>query len=393
MAHPTKVRLEEVQPNPLNPRYDYDDPETEELAETISQVGQLQPALVVARTQFLQAYPDQQDKLGPEPWVVLVGNRRLAASRRAGRAALDVRVASELETADEFEDRILIENIQRKDLPPLLEASSLQRRLNRPGATLRSVGAAIGKSHMYVQQRLDLLRMIPEFQELLREGAINIKTGRRLGTRPEEEQRAILAIGAQLIPDLRQLLFEGGITIEAGEGLANHSQGEQRTIFAAGPPYRVEVQQGPAEDGAVNQVSTDEGEAPGPASETDEHRPVNPVSNTELIADSATDGDTSHDSVNPVSNTGPADSTATSATSDGRGSGAEGNGRRTPPASSADLLTTRDSVGRWLETALAELDRALPAGGDGDLGHALVDARRHIEEARAALSRVQPVIQ
>jgi hypothetical protein len=48
-------------------------------------------------------------------------------------------------------------------LPPLLEAAHLQRRLGRPGETVRSVGAAVGKSHAYVQQRLDLLRMIPEF--------------------------------------------------------------------------------------------------------------------------------------------------------------------------------------------------------------------------------------
>ena len=108
-----------MQPNPHNPRYAGDDPEIQEMAETMRRVGQLQPALVVSVEQYLRAYPDLRGELGPQPWVVIVGNRRLAASRLAGRRSLDVRVDSELETAEDVEDRVLIENIQRKDLPPL----------------------------------------------------------------------------------------------------------------------------------------------------------------------------------------------------------------------------------------------------------------------------------
>lgn len=192
-GHPSSVRLEELQPNPHNPRYADDDPEVVELAATLRTVGQLQPALVVTREQFVRAYPDAT--LGDQPWVVLVGNRRLAAARLAGRAALDVRVEAELDTVEELEDRVLIENIQRKDLPPLLEAQHLQRRLARPGQTIRSVGEAIGKSHTYVQQRIDLLGMIPELQRLFRSGVINIKTGRALGALPVEDQQRVLAGG------------------------------------------------------------------------------------------------------------------------------------------------------------------------------------------------------
>jgi ParB family chromosome partitioning protein len=302
MGHPTSLRLDEVQPNPRNPRYDYDDPETHELATTLAQVGQLQPALVVSRAQYLQAYPDQHDALGPEPWVVIVGNRRLAASRLAGRASLEVRVAADLETEEQFEDRILVENIQRKELPPLLEAAHLQRRLNRPGQTIRSVGEAIGKSHTYVQQRLDLLRMIPEFQQLLRDGEINIKTGRRLGGLPEDEQRAILA---------------------------------------AGPPFGV--------DGESRTAGPGEGR---------------------------------------VGNRVPSRAPIGERTAGTR----RGDGRPTSAAAPTDLETTRESVEQWLESALAELDRALPAGGDSELGAALADARRHIEQARSVLHRAsEPV--
>ncbi|MBW0105805.1 ParB/RepB/Spo0J family partition protein [Pseudonocardia sp. KRD291] len=195
MAHPTSLRLDEAQANPQNPRYEHDDPEVKELAETLSRVGQLQPAVVVAREQYLQVFPEQTGHLGPAPWVVIVGNRRLAAARVAGRSALEVRVAADLDTPEAFEDRILIENLQRKDLPPLLEAEHLRRRLAREGETFRSVGEAIGKSHTYVQQRVELLKLIPEFQALLRDGYLPIKTGRRLGGLPDEDQRARLAAG------------------------------------------------------------------------------------------------------------------------------------------------------------------------------------------------------
>lgn len=302
MAHPTSLRLDEVQPNPLNPRYADDDPEVQELAATLRRVGQLQPALVMAREQYLQAFPGQAERLGAAPWVVIVGNRRLAAARLAGRPSLDVRVAADLVTAEDVEDRVLIENLQRKNLPPLLEAAHLQRRLARPGQTIRSVGEAIGKSHTYVQQRLDLLQMIPEFQALFRNGVINIRTGRQLGALPEQEQRAILA---------------------------------------AGPPFGVDGESrivGPGEGRVGNRV-------PGRA---------------------------------PIG-----ERTAGTRRRDGR---------PTSAAAPTDLETTRESVEQWLDSALAALDRALPAGGDSELGAALAHARRHIEQARSVLHRApEPV--
>ena len=194
-AAPTSLRLEELTANPLNPRYGTEDPEVAGLAQSLSTVGQLQPALVVARDTYLSAYPDQAANLGPAPWVVVVGNRRLAAARLGGREALDVRVVTTLGTAEALDDAILIENIQRQDLPPLLEAERLKARLDRPRETTRSVASAIGKSHMYVQQRVDLLKLIPELQAALSRGELNLKTGRALAVLDTAEQRRALDSG------------------------------------------------------------------------------------------------------------------------------------------------------------------------------------------------------
>lgn len=320
MAYPTSLRLDEVQPNPLNPRYELDDAEVVELADTLRRVGQLQAALVVTRDQFLRAYPDQAPQLGPQPWVVIVGNRRLAASRVAGRPALDVRVAADLDTAEDFEDRVLIENIQRKDLPPLLEAAHLQRRLARPGQTIRSVGEAIGKSHTYVQQRLDLLRMIPELQDLFRTGAINIRVGRQLGLLSPDTQRAVLAAGSPYLPP-------DPPESAAADAAADESAPE--TVPAAGNP----VSSGGA--GSTTPPATHHGPTVQPANSR------------------------------PASRSGAGSS---------------------QPTAEVDLEATRVAVAQHLDSALARLDGALPAGSDGDLGQTLAKARRYLEQARDVLN-------
>lgn len=321
MAHPTRLRLDELQPNPHNPRYAGDDPDVREVAATLDRVGQLQPALVITREQYLTAYPDEP--LGPQPWVVIVGNRRLAACRIAGRTMLDVRVVEELADADAIEDRVLIENVHRQNLPPLLEAQALQRRLDRPGETLRSVGAAIGKTHTYVAQRVALLKLVPELQEMLRTGRISIRHGRELGGRPTAEQQDIAA------------------------QLATMSEQDVRVFLAGGAR--------PADGPPVGNPVSNGGGVPGSGGTDD---------------DDDESGGSGSSLGNPVSK--PAAS--------GRGAKP---GR--PPGPTTDLDTARLSVTQWLDNAAAELDKVLPAGGEDGPGRQLAEARRLIELARALL--------
>jgi hypothetical protein len=69
---PERLPLEDLQPNPLNPRYTGEDPEVVELAESFKSVGQLPAARIVSRGQFTQIYPDEP--IGAQPWVVFIGN-------------------------------------------------------------------------------------------------------------------------------------------------------------------------------------------------------------------------------------------------------------------------------------------------------------------------------
>lgn len=354
VGHPTSVRLHEVQPNPQNPRYPDDDPEVVELAQTLKTVGQLQPAVVISREKYLGFYPELRDELGDQRWVVGIGNRRLAASRLAERTALDIRVAADIETVDDFEDMILIENLQRKALPPLLEAEQLQRRLSRPGQTTRTVGEAIGKSHAYVQQRVDLLKMIPEFKDLLRRGEINVKTARWIATKAADVQRTMLAAGPPYGPS-KAAHTGNPVSVRASSNgsSASEGQGEPADQHEHVGPMNGAVAEGvePAAS-AGNQVSTstDDGSASG--------QPTPPRETP---------------STQSPTETGQTPTAGQPSPSD------------TDSSASRPLEVTRASVVQLLDTALGELDRALPAGGDGPVGAALAEAQRLLVGARSAL--------
>nr|WP_103382333.1 ParB/RepB/Spo0J family partition protein [Pseudonocardia dioxanivorans] len=328
-ARPTALRLSEVQPNPQNPRYPDDDPEVVELANSMKQVGQLQPALVISRSDFVTLYPDCEAQLGPAPWVVYVGNRRLAAALLAGLDTFDVRVESEVQSLDDLEDRVLIENIHRKDLPPLLEAAHLQRRLNRAGQTLRSVAEAIGKSHTYVSQRVALLQLIPEFQDQLRAGTLSIKDARRLGGMPADEQRSVLAAGPPFV-EQRPVAPAAQVGESSETRLSTAAVGEEGPLHLV-PPL------------------------------------VNPVSN-----DSEIGGDGP-----PLASVDTAVAAAEAATSPREAAGATDPGPRRRAAASAVI--------QHLDNALAEADRVLSDGGDGDLARAFADAMRHMQKAQNRL--------
>ncbi|SRR6266568_3162405 len=195
-APPTTAPLGELAPNPDNPR-DPQDLDVQELADTLRDHGQLQPATVVARDVFLSHYPHHADVIGDAPWVVINGNRRLAAAHVAGLPTLDISVKNSLGEGDNrIDEAVMIENIHRQALHPLREARFLQRMVSKPGGSLRTVGKRIGKTHVYVQQRISLLKLIPELQQALLDGTLGIKDARPLAGLDSEAQRTVWEAGA-----------------------------------------------------------------------------------------------------------------------------------------------------------------------------------------------------
>ncbi|SFW12953.1 ParB/RepB/Spo0J family partition protein [Amycolatopsis australiensis] len=227
-----EVSLNEAFPNPINPRY-ANDPEVVETAGSLREVGQLQPIVVVTRDAFVEAYPELDGGEGGVPveirpelndgkvgrpvkikYVIVIGNRRHAGAALNKWQTLEAVLAPSVATAAEIEDRILHENIHRQGLPPLLEAAMLQNKMKREGLSLRDVAKKIHKTHAYVDSRIDLLKLIPEFQGVLQrefplpasERTLKLKLARAIAKLPRNRQKEIWDAGVPyqvdpVIPD------------------------------------------------------------------------------------------------------------------------------------------------------------------------------------------------
>lgn len=235
---PRTAPLDKLAPNPGNPRDG--DLDVDELAASFEEIGQLQAAGVVTRAVFLAVYPEYADEISSSArWVVVNGNRRLAAAYKAGFDELKIDVSDQLGADDDrIDDAVIIENIHRQNIPPLREAAHLQRMIKKHGSQ-RKVAKRIGKTQAYISQRLSLLDLLPELQEALSTGLIGYTDARKLATRAEDEQQAVTNALDALLPELREGLVDGSITFADARALGALPTEEQRAIVDAGPPYKL----------------------------------------------------------------------------------------------------------------------------------------------------------
>ncbi|MFF3547139.1 ParB/RepB/Spo0J family partition protein [Streptomyces platensis] len=193
---PVTVLMHTIARNPENPRTDADysdeDDEFRELKASMREIGQLQGLSVVSRDVYLRLKPQHAKSLEAVDWVVVTGNRRLAAARQLGWTRVDIRVQDHLGDDDgQIDEAVIIENIHRKNIDPIKEAEFLQRMVEKHGSQ-DNVAARIGKSQMYVSHRLALLKLAPDVQEQVGTPGFKIKEARALAGRTQdpEAQRA-----------------------------------------------------------------------------------------------------------------------------------------------------------------------------------------------------------
>jgi len=182
---PTRVPLEKLVGNPENPRETLGD--LQELANSLSTHGLRQPLGVMTTDDFVRVYPDHEAAVREAEFVVINGNRRLAAAKEAKLATLAVYVT---ELADDTAVQVaaLVENIHRQDLSPLDEAKAVQQLVKIYGSNAEAA-RQLATNRQWIGQRLALLGLVPELQNAVRTGELKIKEARRLGTLAPEEQQ------------------------------------------------------------------------------------------------------------------------------------------------------------------------------------------------------------
>ena len=182
------LRIEDISPNPTQPRKRFDEEALGELSESIRNYGILNPLTV---------------RLRSGRYELVAGERRLRAAKLAGlREVPCILLDVNMEDAGLI---ALIENLQRRDLDFLEEAEGLQRLIRMFGMSQEEAARRIGKSQSAVANKLRLLKLPPDVLEALRENGLSERHGRALLRLPDAEaQRRALAV-----------ILEKGMTVAA----------------------------------------------------------------------------------------------------------------------------------------------------------------------------------
>jgi ParB family chromosome partitioning protein len=173
-----KLLIQDVTPNPDQPRREFDEAQLKDLAESIQRHGVLQPIIVV-RSDSRNGYK------------IIAGERRWRAAQAAKLSHIPAIVRS-LEELEQVE-LSLIENIQRVDLSPLEQALAVLKLQQQFNLTLDQIAQKLGKASSTVSNLTRLLQLPVDAREALRTGKINEGHARAiLALRGNEAQQAEL---------------------------------------------------------------------------------------------------------------------------------------------------------------------------------------------------------
>lgn len=159
-----RAKIEELHPNRSQPRTRFDDATLNELAQSIKDLGILEPILVRKRAQG--------------GYEIVAGERRWRAAQRAGLHEVPVFVR-ELNEGKAFE-AALVENLQREDLNPLETARAFQRLLDEHSHTQDSLAQLIGKDRSTIANALRLLKLPEQVLDLIESKELTEGHGRAL---------------------------------------------------------------------------------------------------------------------------------------------------------------------------------------------------------------------
>jgi ParB family transcriptional regulator, chromosome partitioning protein len=168
-----EVAINSIRPNTYQPRKNLDQAELRPLADSIAELGVLQPILV--------------RPLGEGAYELIAGERRWRASQVAGLQNVPV-IVRDTEDVQSLE-QALVENLHRKDLNPMDEAAAYRQLIDDFSMTHESVAQRVGKSRAAITNLLRLLQLQPKIQKMMIEEKITEGHGRALlGTDDEAFQ-------------------------------------------------------------------------------------------------------------------------------------------------------------------------------------------------------------
>ena len=192
-ASETKLPIEDIVPNPNQPRIHFNETELRELSESIQEHGVLQPLLV---------------RKHGNGYEIIAGERRYQASKLAGLEELPVIIKDVND--EEMLALALIENLQRSDLNPVEEAKGYRQLIDASGMTQEALSKAVSKSRSAITNSLRLLDLPEVVQQMIFVGKLTAGHARAILAVPYEDARIRLA----------EKVVAEGLSVRATENLA-----------------------------------------------------------------------------------------------------------------------------------------------------------------------------
>ena len=192
-ASETKLPIEDIVPNPNQPRIHFNETELRELSESIQEHGVLQPLLV---------------RKHGNGYEIIAGERRYQASKLAGLEELPV-IIKDVDD-EQMLALALIENLQRSDLNPVEEAKGYRQLIDASGMTQEALSKAVSKSRSAITNSLRLLDLPEVVQQMIFEGKLTAGHARAILAIPYEDARIKLA----------EKVVAEGLSVRATEKLA-----------------------------------------------------------------------------------------------------------------------------------------------------------------------------
>ncbi|MFW6000937.1 MAG: nucleoid occlusion protein [Halanaerobium sp.] len=158
-----QLKTADIQANPFQPRQDFKEAEIEELAESISKYGLIQPIVV---------------RKAKEGYELIAGERRLRAAKKLKKEKIPA-VIRDFDNR-EMAEIALVENLQRKDLNFIEEASAYKKLLDEFNLTQKELAEHLAKSQSTIANKLRLLNLSKEIRDQLIENNLSERHGRAL---------------------------------------------------------------------------------------------------------------------------------------------------------------------------------------------------------------------
>lgn len=188
----TEIPLDEIRPNPYQPRKTFDNKSLKELSESIKENGVFQPIII---------------RKSVNGYEIIAGERRFRASKLAKKKKIPA-IIRKFDEAQMMEVAVL-ENLQREDLTPLEEAQAYEMLQKNLGLTQAEVSKRLGKSRPYIANYLRLLTLPQKTKRLLQRGELSMGQARTLLGLKDKDG----------IDDLARKVVKNGITVRQLESL------------------------------------------------------------------------------------------------------------------------------------------------------------------------------